>query len=293
MSIGRVSHHCLSSLLLVLAVLLAATICSGLGAVTHQGKRFGSTVYDSPKMVSQRELYLSTRTSFESPDLLEEVLKGAQRKSKLGKVRGARLTYAFGALSVYSLFALPGLDVDASVKNVFGLAALSAPFGSLLLQQYGSELLQKDYTASDKDSNSKERICYHEAGHFLVGYLAGLATDDYRIDGEYDSGLSIASQGDVILGNVLMCAMAGTVAETLRFGDNTGGAADVSLALEALRNSNIKKRDEINSFLRFGLLKSLTLLRLYRDALDDIAAKMSEDASIFELVRIIEAHELD
>lgn len=40
--------------------------------------------------------------------------------------------------------------------------------------------------------------------------------------------------------------------------------------------------------LRFGTLKALALLRLYRDALDDIAVKMAEDASVFELVRVIE-----
>lgn len=268
----------------------ARVTCVFGASVTHQGKRFGTTIYNNPHIVSQRELFLATRSSFQSADYLQDILDGAQRNSKLGKVRGVRLTYCTTAMSVVlSFFVLPGLDVHTSVKNGLGLLALGAPFGSLLVQQYGPEILQKDYSS---EKTERERICYHEAGHLLVGYLAGLASDGYVIDGDGDSGLSIDTR-NVVLGNVLMCAMAGSVAESLRFGDNTGGAADVTIALEALRSSNMKNKDEINGHLRFGLLKSLTLLRLYRDVLDEIALKMSEDASIYELVRIIEAYELD
>ena len=273
------------SLVSILLTFLALTWLTLLRAVlVHQGKRFGSTIYDNPKLVSSRELYLASRTSFETEDLLEEILQGAQKKSRSAKVTGARLTYTFAAGAVIASFALPGLDgVDTSVKNLLGLGALFAPFGSLLLQQYGSEILQPPSNGVQE----QERICYHEAGHFIVAYLSGLGIDEYRIDGEYDSGLSIDTQ-NVVMGNALMCAMAGTVAEFLRFGDCTGGEVDIGIALDALRQSDVKRKDEINAYLRFGTLKALALLRLYRDALDDIAVKMAEDASVFELVRVIE-----
>eukprot|EP01042_Synura_sphagnicola_P032578 gene32578-41897_t len=65
--------------------------------------------------------------------------------------------------------------------------------------------------------------------------------------------------------------MAGVVAETLRFGNSRGGSEDFPVALEVLRYMNVAGEVESNAYLRWGVLKALTLLRLHRQELDEIA----------------------
>ena len=263
-------------------------------AIVHQGKRFGSELYDKPQLVSRRELYVASRTSFETEDLLQDILEGAQKKYRMSKVVGTRLTYTLSAGAAFSTFVLPSLDkIDIGVKNLLGLGALFAPFGSLLLLQYGSEVIEiLVKSPSSNESRDKERICYHEAGHFIVGYLSGLGIEEYNINGQIDSGLSFDTE-TLQMDQLLTCAMAGTVAEFLRFGDCVGGGVDISIAVDALQQSGVRRGETVNSYLRFGALKALTLLRLYRDALDDIAVEMGEGKSIFDLVKIIENCELE
>ena len=141
--------------------------------------------------------------------------------------------------------------------------------------------------SSRKDVNQQERICYHEAGHFIVGYLSGLRTKEYDISGDIDSGTRIDSESNLVLGNLLTCALAGCVAETLRFGDSSGGKADISMALQALQSANVHHGEHIG-YLRWATLKALSLLRLYRDALDDVAYNMATGAPIEALELIIE-----
>jgi hypothetical protein len=275
------------SILRFLLALGLGVIATGLK--TRSNTRFGSTVFIDPRPISERELFLSTRTSFETTDFLQTILNGAKKNGEIDKTRGVRFTYLSVAGALITLIASPYLQLPDPVANSLGLFAISSPFVSLLLQQYDSEMIGR--LSRSNDETEKERICYHEAGHFLAAYLAGITTEDYTIDGSRDSGLSILPD-KVITGNALICAMAGCVSESLRFGDCSGGEADIGIALSALDLAGIKKKEQV-AYLRWGLLKALSLLRLYRDALDEIALKMNEDADLEELVAIIEDCVLD
>ena len=132
---------------------------------------------------------------------------------------------------IFSFTHIASTDTMAA-KNVFGLFSLIAPFAWLLINQIAPDLVldARKTISSRKDVNQQERICYHEAGHFIVGYLSGLRTKEYDISGDIDSGTRIDSESNLVLGNLLTCALAGCVAETLRFGDSSGGKADISMA---------------------------------------------------------------
>ena len=81
--------------------------------------------------------------------------------------------------------------------------------------------------------------------------------------------------------------MLGLVAETLRFGDSKGGAADLIIASEILRITQIRPSDREGS-LRWAVMKALILLRLYRNSLDSLACAMMEGKSIGDCIKIIE-----
>ena len=255
-------------------------------AVELQKSKFGSTVFNNPRSVTENELYLSTRTTFGAKDYLGELILASGHDSDL--VRVGTIGIAAAAVVLPSLV-LPQLDIPMAVKNGLGLTSLFSPFAWLLVTQIAPSLILNVQKASSlrTDASQMERICYHEAGHFLVGYLSGLRTSEYDISGDIDSGTKIDEGSGLVLGNLLTCALAGCVAETLRFGDSSGGKADIPIALEALRRTNVSRSEHIG-YLRWATLKALSLLRLHRDALDDIAQSMATGASVRELEQLIE-----
>jgi len=208
-------------------------------------------------------------------------------------------------------------------------------------------------------NKEQERILYHEAGHFLAGYLTGVTITEYDIYGDRDAGTSLtinlpnnnklrynrSNQANIdrssssrygdneVLsasrcGSLLIVAMAGMVAETLRFGTSKGGAEDYPTALAILQYYGISRRtyeassssnsssgssrssssssssssgnnitsqrtiifsdSDVDAYLRWAVLKSLVLLRLYRDELDILVDCMRNDGSIGDCIAAIE-----
>eukprot|EP00607_Mallomonas_marina_P000250 CAMPEP_0182429522 /NCGR_PEP_ID=MMETSP1167-20130531/30055_1 /TAXON_ID=2988 /ORGANISM="Mallomonas Sp, Strain CCMP3275" /LENGTH=243 /DNA_ID=CAMNT_0024613301 /DNA_START=355 /DNA_END=1082 /DNA_ORIENTATION=+ len=243
-------------------------------------------------MISKKELYLTTRTSFSTNDYMGDIIKATKKKGIDFQI----LPGIIGGIALSSII-IPQLPISSLLKNILGLFTLTAPFLILLtlilipsLQTNIQQIISKRNT-----SNQQERIIYHEAGHVLAGYLCGLPIISYDITGEKDAGTMIdfsiltpatsisrnlitSSSTDNMsdlpflgrTGHLLVVAMAGVVAETLRFGDSCGGLEDFPVALEVLRLSNVPLKDRDDT-LRWGLLKALNLLRIYRDELDAVA----------------------
>lgn len=144
------------------------------------------------------------------------------------------------------------------------------------------------------------------SGHILVGYLCGVAVQSYSINDDISSHAAVDFDPDVFtqtlnvpdtqtstsrsvnsLGALVVVAMAGVVAETLRFGDSKGGGQDLIVARAILQSNGIPP-SQCMGYLRWSVGKSLSLLRLNRNALDELAWAIEEGRNIIECYGIIE-----
>jgi len=243
-----------------------------------------------PRPTTKLELQTSSRVSFSSEDYFADLMSAA---SGGGNGRGGSNNQE-GALIIASAssvgaaaFLVPQLSfLNQGAKSVLGLLFLSAPMALILLSivapSFSASLSRALGSRGDEMSDkTNERISYHEAGHLLCGYLCGALISDYALGGDSDSAIVIetSSETSLSLGSILVVAVAGMVAETLRFGDCKGGAVDVLVAADALRRSQVPPKER-EGLLRWAVLKALALLRLHRDELDAVADAMREGQSV-------------
>lgn len=148
------------------------------------------------------------------------------------------------------------------------------------------------------------------AGHILVGYLSGVAVQSYSVDDNMsshaavdidpeiftfamnapdkgDNYRAVSSTSTTTLGSLLTVALAGVVAESLRFGNCKGGGQDLLVARTIMQLGNVSPADYMG-YLRWSVGKCLSLLRLNRNALDELALAIKERKSIEECYNIIE-----
>ena len=282
-------------------------------------RKFDSTTLE-PREISERELFLITRMSWETEDLLESVLAAA-RDDPLSASKGRTVAASVASVLTGALV-LPQLDLDATVKNALGLMFLSAPFFIILLTLYFPKVaMQINSSRGDRSdcgqARLRERVATHEAGHLLAGYLCGIPILSYdaslRGGPEQDAGLEIELSMDALgsgpgnvkaeadpvaakAGHLLVVAMAGVVAELLRFGDSRGGFSDIPVALRVVRLLEGTGRNVVagrsaarnKAYLRWALLKAIILLRLHREALDEVTQGMLEGRDVMALLEQVE-----
>lgn len=265
--------------------------------------KWNSTLLDF-KPVSKNELYIVSRTSFQTEDYLKELLKGRVVANQDFKYLGILIAFIAG-----TSITIPSLAIPILFKNILGIFVIILPFIFLLTYQLFPNLDLSNALSSLKAQKNKpiistditaERICYHEAGHMLAGYLCGSPVLSYDINGESDAGLEIAipdtiSDGSIqsfspmkaLTGNLLVVAMSGVVSESLRFGDSKGGVEDIPVAYEVMRRAGIPTKER-EGVLRWAVMKALVLLRIHRDQLDDVASAMMRSLPVPECLACIE-----
>ena len=278
---------------------------------------FNSTVVEMKKM-SKNELKFFSRTTFNSTnDYFESILREGYNEGNNNPFE-VGLVVSLGTSLIFTSVILPFLQLDSSLKNGIGLLFLTLPFlfmgVSTLLPGLIIDLNTRLFQNKGK-YDVRDRLCVHEAGHLLVGYLCGYPVLRYQIDkGATGASLTIAttildrSTIASTAGRLLTISMAGIIAESLHYGDAIGGREDFPIAFQVLNAystilpqkltvtkdgkkvmENALDDEDMNEYFRGAVAKALVLLRLYRDKLDLLAGAISEGRSIYECIDIIEA----
>eukprot|EP01036_Dinobryon_divergens_P029174 gene29174-38238_t len=251
-----------------------------LGVLKANGvlQKWESTVIE-PSRWSAVDLQLLARTSFSCADYYNDiVMKGA-----LPPADDANAAPGFVILAVTSVllaaFVVPQLPVDATWKNILGLALLGGPLFSVghFLAGYLCGVPILEYSLPEDVRSSRESMdgSRMNAGTALLASVPSLAVVVGGIDrSDKDSKPSLpAILRASRTGPLLISSMAGMVAESLRFGDCRGGREDLPLARSILRGYGVP-RDQVEEYLRWAVGKALALLRVHRDSFDAVAAEM-------------------
>jgi len=160
----------------------------------------------------------------------------------------------------------------------------------------------------DGTVSKTDRVCRHEAAHFLCGYLCGLPVAKYETAGDNDViavprvEFHYSQDGDNNLATVnrelssdeinalTVVAMSGAVAEAMSFGKAKGGANSDLIELQ-----NIFRKSEIflgatkqQDLTRWGALVAYNLLNKNKTQLDALVKAFSEQKSIADCVAIVE-----
>lgn len=146
----------------------------------------------------------------------------------------------------------------------------------------------------------EERICRHEAGHFLCGYLCGLPVKAYELnDLGYPCVEFYPSTDGEAMGRELseeeinalsVVAMSGSVAEALEFGEAKGGQNDL-LELNRLyrRSKNFIGSQKQQDLTRWGALAAYNMIVANKDKYDKLVAAFREKKSVADCIAAIES----
>eukprot|EP00288_Rhodomonas_lens_P020469 CAMPEP_0177690788 /NCGR_PEP_ID=MMETSP0484_2-20121128/954_1 /TAXON_ID=354590 /ORGANISM="Rhodomonas lens, Strain RHODO" /LENGTH=399 /DNA_ID=CAMNT_0019201357 /DNA_START=17 /DNA_END=1216 /DNA_ORIENTATION=+ len=209
-------------------------------------------------------MFLSTVAAVAVPDM-----------PQLAFFRGEILRYVitFGIGSLPFAFLGAGLSVPGLLQ-------------AALIQ--GRRLLSKEF---------RQRLVYHEAGHFLVGYCMGLPVAGYQANDSILNACQFFPPDEGIAGRLQydevdrLCAvsMGGVVAEAMRFGEGVGGFADLT-QLQGLISRATPRLDDKGQQerVRWGCVSAYTTLKRHEKALDALADAMMAGATVAECVELIE-----
>lgn len=145
-----------------------------------------------------------------------------------------------------------------------------------------------------------ERVCRHEAAHFLCGYLCGLPIAEYSTT---DEGIPRVEFHDTTEGPVTaqrelnedevnmlaVVAMSGSVAEAMQFGSAEGATSDL-IGLENVfrRSKNFLGAEKQQDLTRWGALTAYRLLNQRKGQMDKLVEAFTAKRSVSECIGILE-----
>lgn len=147
---------------------------------------------------------------------------------------------------------------------------------------------------------NRRRVAYHEAGHFLVGFLLGFDIEGYRFpspaavlrNDERAPGVSFGkcrAAGDAH--RVSAVGLAGIAGEVVKYGTSEGGAedlADVSRGIRACYGGRQVVEATMKGTVRWGLIESVKLLKEHEEAHDRLCNAMLAGNTTEECLSIVE-----
>ena len=160
-------------------------------------------------------------------------------------------------------------------------------------------------TRGDSDDvDVRERICRHEAGHFLCGYMCGLPVKNYAVSSDTgvacvefhtngNAASATSATGELSeedIAHLAVVAMSGSVAEILAYGQSKGGENDLLELQNCFRRSQefigAAKQQDLT---RWGALTSYSLIKANFAKYEGLVNAFKENKSLAECVAIIEA----
>lgn len=200
------------------------------------------------------------------------------------------------ALGIASLALLPD-NVGATFTYLFALI----PIGFIGIGSTSPGIIAAAIKGirgeSADDSDQRERVCRHEAGHFLCGYLCGLPVKNYAIADTtgvacvefHTSGVGKDLTDDEIAA-LSVVAMSGSVAEIMEYGKANGGENDLLELQNCFRKSKefigAAKQQELT---RWGALSSYSMIKSNMKKYEALVQAFKENKSLSECVSVLEA----
>lgn len=147
---------------------------------------------------------------------------------------------------------------------------------------------------------NRRRVAYHEAGHFLVGFLLGFDIEGYTLPCaravlRQSEGIPGVRFGECRASGDAHCVsavgMAGIAGEVLKYGTSEGGAedmADVSKGVKACYGGRKVQEATMKGTVRWGLLESVKLLKEHPEAHEKLCEAMLAGNTTEECVGIVE-----
>mmetsp|Transcript_6232 Transcript_6232/g.14106 ORF Transcript_6232/g.14106 Transcript_6232/m.14106 type:complete len:402 (-) Transcript_6232:62-1267(-) len=200
-------------------------------------------------------------------------------------------------LGILSLAVLPD-NIGATFTYLFALI----PIGFIGIGSVSPGIIAAAIVAArgggDKEEaeDQRERICRHEAGHFLCGYLCGLPVKNYAVGDtgvpcvEFHTNAADAPQlSEDALAALSVVAMSGSVAEIMEYESAKGGEND----LLELQNCFRKSKEFIGAakqqdLTRWGALTSYSLIKANKSQYEGLVEAFKQNKSLSDCVSIIE-----
>jgi hypothetical protein len=152
----------------------------------------------------------------------------------------------------------------------------------------------------DDGVSKKDRVCRHEAAHFLCGYMCGLPIANYattdenvpRVEFHTTSKGPATAQQELTEDEVnalTVVAMSGAVAEAMEFG-KAGGANSDLMELERVfrRSENFLGAEKQQDLTRWGAMTAHRLLTGKKEKLNQLIKAFDAQKSVAECIAILE-----
>jgi len=209
------------------------------------------------------------------------------------------VTLGSSALGIASLVFLPD---NTGAALCYGFALLPVGWVAIGSSAPGilAGLIAAVQNGGDNDTEKEDRICRHEAGHFLCGYLCGLPVRSYSTStetgfpcvefhpcAEGNPGRELTGEEVAVMSVV---AMSGSVAEALVFDEAKGGGNDL-LELEGLfkRSKEFLGATKQQDLTRWGALASYNLLTGNKGAYEKLVEAFKAKKTVAECIAAIES----
>jgi hypothetical protein len=190
-----------------------------------------------------------------------------------------------------------GMAADP-LRTSLGYLAAGTPFAALIAAVLLPDVVRRTLVTFWRlDPEYRKRQTYHEAGHFLCGYLTGLEVEKYDAATGAGAGSAVQFGGGSVgrdaasLDRLAVVSMGGVAAEVIACGDAEGGIEDVNMlrGLMAGASPPVSGRRDQDDRIRWGTLFALTLLQQHADALDRLAEAFEASEDVGACIAAIEA----